>query len=417
MEENKETVLETTKQTKKKNKLTIAKSICGWVFGIIIAFLVIFQMTSLITAPSNHGVANFFSYSMLNVLTDSMEPTMKVGTGIIIQKVDINVLKASSKKPNTNEFNFDGDVITFYDTSRRAIITHRIVEIDKDASGNITAIYTFGDNPESQTCPSWVSSQVPCTYPANRDTILPENYIGKLVVVSDSLGGFISVVQSSWFFFVAVGVPLGVLFIWSLVDIYKATKYKEEPETCASGSSDPKGNAKKKESSINLNSVFVDEIKKESKEALKEELIKQIKDNYKKKGDIDNVDEAILHASLSKKKEEEVKKNSFHQGMISDAKKDIKLQMKEAIKKKLLEEEKNNSINSKSVNKNNDKDIKNEDDILNSIIEEKTAVNKNGLFKEELEKQSREEMIARIKKEEKDRIKKQLLEEEKKNNK
>ena len=99
------------------------------------------------------------------------------------------------------------------------------MEIDKDISGNVTLIHCMGDNVHAQTCPSGG-----CTYETYQNKVKPEEYIGKVIYNSDTLGGFIRATQSAWFFWVVVGCPLAVLFILSIFDVIKAAKMKEIPD-------------------------------------------------------------------------------------------------------------------------------------------------------------------------------------------
>ena len=72
------------------------------------------------------------SYSMLWVLTDSMEPTIKEQSYILVKKVDVNTLK-------------EGDVITFKShdsTINGELNTHRIYQIVEEGKEFITK----GDN-------------------------------------------------------------------------------------------------------------------------------------------------------------------------------------------------------------------------------------------------------------------------------
>lgn len=84
------------------------KKIVKIVLYVVISILVLFKICSLVHIP-------FFDFQMFQVISGSMEPTIKVGDIIIIKKSnDVKV----------------GDVVTYIDDNE--YITHRVVSIDKD---------------------------------------------------------------------------------------------------------------------------------------------------------------------------------------------------------------------------------------------------------------------------------------------
>jgi PKD repeat protein len=173
------------------------------VMGFFIVGLFGLQITMMISEKNNYGVPSLFGYSFMQVLTDSMAKpngqttdttyedltdsdgkaitVTKLGplsldqyTGIIIEKADPSSIKV-------------GEVITFYSDVLEAPVTHRVIEIKKDTD-NTYVFYTFGDNPESLTCSTWVNNKIACSYPANKDTVKEKYLIGRVLWHNDAFG-------------------------------------------------------------------------------------------------------------------------------------------------------------------------------------------------------------------------------------
>lgn len=95
------------------------KKICGILSGIIL--LVLAVLAGLLIIPK------FMGYEEMAVLTGSMEPNYPVGSLIFVKEIDPDQLEV-------------GDVIT-YRLDSDTVVTHRIVEIDKEAQ----TVTTKGD--------------------------------------------------------------------------------------------------------------------------------------------------------------------------------------------------------------------------------------------------------------------------------
>ncbi|RHV38187.1 signal peptidase I [Ruminococcus sp. OM05-10BH] len=95
------------------------KKICGILSGIIL--LVLAVLAGLLIIPKLMG------YEEMAVLTGSMEPNYPVGSLIFVKEIEPDQLEV-------------GDVIT-YRLNSDTVVTHRIVEIDKEAQ----TVTTKGD--------------------------------------------------------------------------------------------------------------------------------------------------------------------------------------------------------------------------------------------------------------------------------
>ena len=295
--------MEVNSEVKVKNNKAgkILKNIFFWLFGIIIVFLLVTQVISLVTRNSNYGVANYFGYSAMYVKTDSMVgdelDSLPVGSGIITKKVDLTTLKGSSGADENGVWAKDGDIISFYSDSINAIVTHRIYEIDYDASGGVISLRTDGDNANAETCPLATG----CSYPNYFDYVLPADVVGKVIYSSVALGSLIDVTTSDWFFWVAVATPLSVLLIWSVIDVIKAAKMNDVPEYLADGTS--------------VSSETGEKLTKEQQtELLKEQYKKEIKANTKQRGliqqEIINEQKEKLKNEIKEHLKEELRKKN-----------------------------------------------------------------------------------------------------------
>ena len=102
----------------------ILKKILSFLFNIIIIFvlftLIVYSFSKYVLKSE---VPNVFGFSILKVISGSMEPTIKIDDYIIIQK--------------RNDYKI-GDIITYKDKNDN-LVTHRIIEMG-------TVVITKGDN-------------------------------------------------------------------------------------------------------------------------------------------------------------------------------------------------------------------------------------------------------------------------------
>lgn len=123
-----------------KSKLTLKErfrsilKVLEWGVFLSTATLLIVALIGVYTAKARGETPALFGiYQLYIVETGSMEPTLTVGSVIIC------------KKPAYPERLAEGQIITFRMLSGE-VVTHRIIEVTTDESGN-TAYRTKGDNP------------------------------------------------------------------------------------------------------------------------------------------------------------------------------------------------------------------------------------------------------------------------------
>ena len=128
-----EEVLSPQYKAKHKRK-KYSKYIANFLFFAVVLTL-LFVLYQVISVKRTGNVPDLFGYYLFSIETDSMSPTLPVGSVILSRKVtDPSTLKA-------------GDIVTFLNLEGNRV-THRIVQVSKDIAGN-PIFRTKGDNPEN----------------------------------------------------------------------------------------------------------------------------------------------------------------------------------------------------------------------------------------------------------------------------
>jgi signal peptidase len=179
---------------KKKSKWIITA-----IFAVLLVFLIIF-VGNMIYSQITNKVPSFFGYSVMNIISTSMEPQIPENTFILIKKVDPAELKV-------------GDVITFYSkdpTIRGLPNTHRITDI-RIENGNFVFI-TKGDANAISDAYEVDSSSIIGVYQKNLIT----------------LGKAGRIFQSRTFIFILLVVPAVLLFVFEIINLAKTAKNVEK---------------------------------------------------------------------------------------------------------------------------------------------------------------------------------------------
>lgn len=162
---------------------------------ILLAMLVII-LGNIMYAQINNQIPDFFGYSIINIISASMEPAIPTNTFILIKDVEPSELKV-------------GDIITFY--SKDPMIlglpnTHRIESIITD--GNALSFVTKGD----------------ANYISDEYRVSQSDVIGIYVSTVLTFGKFGSIFQNKSIIFVILVIPAAALFIIELVNMVKTAK-------------------------------------------------------------------------------------------------------------------------------------------------------------------------------------------------
>lgn len=166
------------------------KNVIGGIVDFLMVIIIVcaIGVTLISLTSDNNNVSKIGKYIPLNVMTDSMEPTIMEGDFIVMEEVDPESLEV-------------GDVISFFATEQDQVIikTHRIVEID--TSSGFKSFTTRGDNNE-------VNDTVP---------VFSNDIVGKWNDVKlTKVGKVLDFVSSKTGFLICIVLPLLILFVYQI---------------------------------------------------------------------------------------------------------------------------------------------------------------------------------------------------------
>lgn len=181
-----------------------------WFFSIInlCAILLIvgslFVLLTVVMTPSGQ-VPQVMGFSILRVLTGSMEPAIPEDSMLLIRKTDPADLA-------------EGDVVSFVSPDpalEGALNTHRIVRIEEE-NGKLR-FFTKGDA-------NMIEDQQP---------VEEHRVVGKVIFISPQLGKLVRLVSNPLVFALAILLPLAIMLIANLVGALRSAASlarKEEEE-------------------------------------------------------------------------------------------------------------------------------------------------------------------------------------------
>ena len=182
-------------KTQAKKVVKIVLNVLLWIF---LAFALVTMIFAFISASNDYGVAKVGNKVYLNVVSPSMEPTIKKGDMIVGTMLN-DEEKRSLKK---------GDIITFFvdlnNDGNKELNTHRIVNVMDNGGGSI--VYTTkGDNNDREDQKIVRANDVVAIWHEG------DTKIG-------GIGGFFAFLQSSTGFLLLIVLPLAAFFIYELVN-------------------------------------------------------------------------------------------------------------------------------------------------------------------------------------------------------
>jgi len=196
-------IIELIRETNKKTK--IWKYISIGIINIALLILTII-LTFAYIIPMIYENSN--SKGITTILSASMEPTIKSGKGIIFDKVDIETIK----KDDIIVFNYIDESGAFLASDTGTIkVIHRVVEVLKDANGNISLI-TKGDNNQE----------------FDKLTVTTHNFVGKYNRQTLDLTSFFlkEKVQNHPFVFIFLIISISIILCFDIIQyrIYLKTR-------------------------------------------------------------------------------------------------------------------------------------------------------------------------------------------------
>ena len=182
--------MEEDKTIKRKKIFNITIKVIAYTIISLLFFSLIILATFIASAKIAEKSDKKPLFGLYTIISNSMEPTIKVYDVVFVIKKDFNKLK-------------EGDIITFYSTNPiygGRPITHRIVS--KNENGSLTV---KGDSNERE----------------DSEYIYSENVIGKVAVIIPEFGKLQFFIASKKGWVVAILIPA----IWIIgYDIYKLVK-------------------------------------------------------------------------------------------------------------------------------------------------------------------------------------------------
>lgn len=165
------------KKTKKKSALGITLSALWWSAVVLLVLLLV----NILGAKMTGNVPRVFGYSIMNIVSGSMEDEIPKGSYILIKKVEPEKVKR-------------GDVICFYSTDPQIYglpNTHRVVEDPINNNGSIEFVTRGDANPIN-----------------DKETAKGENLIGVYVKRLDTLTAFSNSLKGNMMIFVIISLQI-----------------------------------------------------------------------------------------------------------------------------------------------------------------------------------------------------------------
>lgn len=165
------------KKTKKKNALGITLSALWWSAVVLLVLLLV----NILGAKMTGNVPRVFGYSIMNIVSGSMEDEIPKGSYILIKKVEPEKVKR-------------GDVICFYSTDPQIYglpNTHRVVDDPINNNGSIEFVTRGDANPIN-----------------DKETAKAENLIGVYVKRLDTLTAFSNALKGNVMIFVIISLQI-----------------------------------------------------------------------------------------------------------------------------------------------------------------------------------------------------------------
>lgn len=203
---------ETIKDTEVKEpvaKRSKAFTIIGIILCVILVPILVVNVTMIIKSYTNpEKYPSFAGYTMMIVLSPSMEDTIMTGDLIVVKISEPDAVKGESSAGAQ-----DGDIISFFDpdSDKQSVLTHRCVEVTTDKEGK-PAFRTKGDNNISEDL-----SLAPA-----------ENLIGTYITRIPGAGNVAMWLQTTPGLIVCVAVPIVLLVVYDLIMKKRHDKNKKK---------------------------------------------------------------------------------------------------------------------------------------------------------------------------------------------
>lgn len=181
-----------------------------WFFSLINVCAIVLILASMLVllmvvlTPAGQ-IPQVFGYSILQVMTGSMEPAIPEDAMLLVHRTDPETLEA-------------GDVISFFSPDPLldgALNTHRILRVEGEA-GRLQFVTKGDANPAE-----------------DRQSVPQDSVVGKVVFVSTAIGKLVRLISNPLVFGLAILLPLAIMLLTSLAGAIRSAMLlarKEEEE-------------------------------------------------------------------------------------------------------------------------------------------------------------------------------------------
>lgn len=189
-----------------ENKKPIIKVILNILSNILIGVMglfIIYMLVTMFTGRKGNEPPTILNHSIYIVRSNSMSPTFKTGTLLIIKRTDSGTINVD-------------DIITFRKKNDTLSTTHRVVEIIDD--NNIRQFVTRGD-----------ANNVDDPIPVSENDIL-----GKVTFFIPLLGYVFGFIRTKQGIILVIVIPAFILMVTQIIQLFKYkkdSKKESKPET------------------------------------------------------------------------------------------------------------------------------------------------------------------------------------------
>ena len=207
MKKEKEKVAENEEVKEKRSGKSKALTAVGIIICILLIPILVVNVTMIIQSYVNPDkYPSFAGYSLMIVLSPSMEDTIMTGDLIVVKEAVPEDIKGES-----SEGAQDGDIISFFDpSSERMVVTHRCKTVTEEDGEPV--FITKGDDNISE-------DPTPCPF---------DNLIGTYVTRIPGAGNIAMWLQSPVGLIVCVAVPIVLLVAYDLIMKKRFDKKKKK---------------------------------------------------------------------------------------------------------------------------------------------------------------------------------------------
>lgn len=183
----------------------MAKGLMYKIINVISAIMIVAATVVLVSVLINPaGTApSICGYSVLRVVSQSMEPTIVVDELLLVKKRDASEIEK-------------GDIITFYSRNEELqgmLNTHRVVDIE-----NVGGELKFSTKGDANTL-------------VDNELVLEEDILGEVVATSVILGKIVDLLLNPIGFVIFIIIPLIIIIVINFINVIRTAKEVSEEES------------------------------------------------------------------------------------------------------------------------------------------------------------------------------------------